>query len=295
MIAVVEKNGVGEREKQIVRFALGLLPRGIRGEVVRIAEKRRDFPLGLSEIRVRARSRSSVVISGENIPLFTRLEERELAALLDRVLGGSLYAHEKELSEGYVTLPHGIRVGICAHTHREGFRFASSMIFRLPLGICSCSEELFSLWAGGEGGMLIYSLPCGGKTTAIRALSHLISKRQNKRVVIVDERGEFDPEEYLDTTVDILRGFSKERGTEIAQRTLGAEVIAIDEIGNSAECEALMRVGRGGVPMLATAHADSLCELMEKSAVRPLISAGYFTRFVRLFRRGAGFAYEINE
>ena len=93
--------------------------------------------------------------------------------------------------------------------------------------------------------------------------------------------------------MDILSGYSKARGIEIAQRTLAAEIIAVDEIASSDECEAILAVGFGGVSMLATAHAGSRAELFSKKSIAPLINAGVFSCFVRLFREGAGFFAEV--
>lgn len=271
------------------------LPLGLRAEIKRICLSRADFPIGLSEIRVRRIGRCGLVISGENVPLFTRVTQSELDEIFDKLVDSSLYAHTRELGEGFVTLRGGIRVGVCGElgSSSEIPNKIFSLAFRLPMGRCDFADELYSAWEdSGKSGMLIYSLPGAGKTSALRALAKRIS-RTMRRVVVVDERYEFIPSDYDGDMVDILRGYSKPRGIEMALRTLGAEVIMVDEIGNANEGESLLRVGRGGVPIIATAHASDYNEVVRKEGIAPLIEEGYFSCFVRLFREGGRFGYSI--
>ena len=140
--------------------------------------------------------------------------------------------------------------------------------------------------------MLLYSPPGEGKTAALAALAKKISDTDGKRVVIVDERGEFAPEDFDCTCVDIIRGYPKPKGIEIAFRTLGAELIITDEIGNAEEARMIELSGRGGVPFIASAHAKSIDELYSSKTISPLISLGFFKTVVRLYRRGSQFGFE---
>lgn len=275
---------------------LGILPEGIAREIRRIGEMRLDYPACLSEIRVRCRGRSSLVLSGKNIPLFTRVTESELARVYDRLLSGSLYAHTKDLRSGFVSVFSGVRVGICSASSDSGELPSEihGLVFRIPISPSEAADDLYSAWNSVGGGMLIYSLPGEGKTSALRALTAEISKNAGLRVAVIDERREFMPEDYENLGVDILSGYSKERGLEIALRTLSPEVIVIDEIGNTGEAEALLRVGRGGVPIIASAHAGSFDEVVRKESVARLREAGYFRVYARLFRDGNKFSHDIS-
>ena len=142
-------------------------------------------------------------------------------------------------------------------------------------------------------GMLLFSPPAAGKTTALLHLAKRISESEEKRVVIVDERGEFSPEDLSDTTVDIIRGYPKPKGIEIALRTLGAEVIVTDEIGTADEARLIEFCGRGGVPFIASAHAASLDELYSKKSIASLINCGFFSSLVRLYKSGSKFDFEV--
>jgi stage III sporulation protein AA len=155
------------------------------------------------------------------------------------------------------------------------------------------ADDIYRAFMETRGGVIIYSLPGEGKTSALRALAGMISREGRMRVAVVDERREFIIEDYRDTTVDILTGYSKAVGLEIALRTLSPEVVLIDEIGSLAEAEALIRVGRGGLPIIATSHAASREELVRKASIAPLFERGYFSTLVRLYKEGAAFCRRI--
>ena len=284
-----------KKASEIIMGVLEILPRRLSSEILRVCCNRRDFPLGLSEIRVRCNGRSAIVLSGENIPLFTALTQTEIADIYDRAAGGSIYSHTEEIKRGFISMPRGVRVGISGSLPDSSsvLTDVSTLVFRIPASISESAGALFSIWQKNERrGMLIYSSPGGGKTSALRAIAGIISRELLLRVAVIDERREFVSDDYKDCAVDILKGFDKARGIECAMRTLSPEVIIIDEIGNFSECEALLAVGRGGIPIIATAHADSFSEVTEKASIRPLCSAGYFGIFVRLYKENGRFKYE---
>ncbi len=286
-----------EEKASAAYFVLELMPHTIKCEIERICRFRKDFPEGLGEIRVKSGGRSSISIFSENIPLFSEIDAEEINELFDRITGGSLYAHAKDMREGFVSLDKGIRVGISGVMGERGGipKNITGLVFRIPTGKCSFEEKLADIFKSeGTNGMLIYSLPGAGKTTALRALAGRISRDLCKKVIVIDERREFIGSEYKDAMVDILCGYSKPHGLEIALRTLGAEVIIVDEIGSAEEGESLLKVGRGGVPVIATAHAGSYDELKRKEGIAPLIREGYFNRFVRLYREEGKFYFEAD-
>lgn len=284
-----------QKHERLLRI-LELLPPSLSREISRMGENRRDYPDGLSEIRVRCCARSSIVLSGKNIPLFTRVSSAELSQIYDKILSGSMYAHVKDLKCGFVSIFSGVRVGISASVSDSGELPAEIMglVFRIPISPSESSDDLYSAWKRVGGGLLIYSLPGEGKTSALRALAGKVSRESGKRVTVIDERREFITEDYADATVDILSGYSKERGLEIALRTLSPEVIVIDEIGSLDEAVALLKVGRGGVPIIASAHAGSFEEVTRKASVAKLADEGYFNVYARLYRDKNRFLHEIS-
>lgn len=281
-------NTLYKSAEKTLSAVLSILPEVVAREIRLIGESRRDFPSGLSEIRLRRRSASSVTISGESIKLMQSAKDSEFSKTFDEVVGHSLYAHTAEIAEGYVTLEGGVRVGICGDydANTRGLRKPGSLIFRMPMSKFGFKDELIRAWEEREGGgMLIYSLPGCGKTSALRALAPALSEKFGVRVAVIDERREFFDECCMGQ-VDILSGYGKAKGIEIAVRSLAPEVIVIDEIGSADEAHAIIRAGRGGIPVIATAHAMDFDELYQREGIKTLIDKGYFSCFVRLSKCG---------
>lgn len=265
--------------------ALAVLPPRISDEIRRICSSRTG---GISEIReicLRRGARSSVTLGDECLTLFAPVGEREMRDTFASLEGGALYAHRESIASGYVSLGGGVRVGVCGHARYDGQRLVgvgevSSLVFRIPTGKCDFADELYRAYLGAGGGMLIYSPPGVGKTTAIRSLAGSIgSGRDGKRVAVIDERCELMPEDYHGASVDILSGYRRAEGIEIATRTMSPDVIMIDEIGEG-DAEPISRVLRCGIPVVATAHAANLDELFSRVSLAPLLSLGAFSRFV---------------
>jgi stage III sporulation protein AA len=146
-------------------------------------------------------------------------------------------------------------------------------------------------------GILIYSPPGVGKTTLLKGVSVKLSSGYSaRRAVIIDSRGELEIDGVSELCLDILSGYPKGTGIEIASRTLNAEVIICDEIGSSAEAAAIISAHNCGVPLIATAHADNIKELLSKPGIRALHRAGIFGAYVRIRRDGhGGFIYDITK
>ena len=145
-------------------------------------------------------------------------------------------------------------------------------------------------------GVLIYSPPGIGKTTLLRSVAVAIAERRETRVVIVDSRGEL---EYgmssSKLSLDVLSGYSKAEGIEIALRTLNAGLIVCDEIGSRDDVGAICEASVGGASLLASTHAADIKSLMSKRNIRSLIEAGVFSSFVGLSREGKDYRYIFTE
>ena len=190
------------------------------------------------------------------------------------------------IAEGFISLPGGIRVGVCGSAAYDGEKLVgisnmSSLLFRIPTGECAFEDELYAVFCEGIGrGMIIYSPPGVGKTTAIRRLAYMIGGGNSpKRVAVVDERGEFDENDYFDRRVDILRGYKKGIGIEIATRTMSPDLITIDEIGAD-DVEPMLSAIKCGVPIIATAHAADKYELLSRPALRRFFDCSAFDKLV---------------
>ena len=159
---------------------------------------------------------------------------------------------------GYLTSANGHRIGICGEAVLKdgvitGIRTVRSLCIRVArdiTGIAGDPEEY-------KGSILILGAPGWGKTTLLRDLIRRFSGRET--VAVVDERGELFPPGFppgLQT--DILSFCPKADGILQVLKTMGPQTIAVDEITEEKDCEALRQAFGCGVRLLATAHAGSL-------------------------------------
>lgn len=288
-----------EEEKSIPAFLETMLPFRLT-DAVRKAAEQPDVGI-IEEIRLRRGRCASVTTGDRNIILDVVLGGEEMEGVLNRLCGGSLYAFSDTICRGYITLPGGVRAGICGRAATSsgkiiGVSEVSSIVLRLPHRAPEVGEELCRLVRsmGLSRGVLIYSPPGVGKTTVLRgAAAKLASGSCPLRVAVVDTRGELCAGlDMAMLTIDILSGYPRGEGIEIAARTLGAQVIVCDEIGDSGEAEAIMRVHNCGIPLLASAHAASLDELLKKPGIVSLHKSRCFGAYAGLSRvSGRLFAY----
>ena len=281
--------------------ALSYLPDEICVQIKEHLRLRRTSERSVNEIRLRTYGPLSLVVCGDNVSLGISLGRETMAEVFKRVCGGALYAHRDDICRGFVTLDCGVRVGVSGYARYEGGALMgitdlSALVFRLPTGECSFANELYREWLLGDGGMLICSRAGEGKTTAIRSLARLIgSGERPRRVVVVDERCEFDPEEYTHSHVDILRGYRRATGVDIALRTMSAEVLIVDEISTSEDSSAMLSALGAGANVIATTHAASLESAMMRACIRDLVEGGLFGRACVIERVGARFSFSMEK
>ena len=291
--------------KKSVEYENKVIPDSLRASLpISLIDKITEFAIGnVEEIRLRCMRYSSVVCSGKNIMLRMVLRQSEINEILKGMCNGSLYAYSDTINQGYISLPDGVRVGVCGRATCESERIIgvydiSSLCIRIPhkaphVGgkICSLFEQM-----GGCHEILIYSPPGVGKTTVLRGVTSILSGKENPlRTVVIDTRGELSfANDDVSLCIDILSGYPKRQGIEIATRTLNPQVIICDEIGDYEEAMALVGSHNCGVPLIASAHAGTLEELLSRSAIRLLHEAKIFGAYVKISRSyKMDFNYEV--
>ena len=281
-------------------YALAALPYRLSDEI------RKSGNLGeIEEIRLRRGRRASLVVLGKNQMLSTVLDSSELSTTLTGMCQGSLYAFSETINQGYISLPHGIRVGICGRAACEGGKIIgvheiSSLSIRIPSKIINAGDEICALIDSFERtcGVLIYAPPGVGKTTLLRSIAKKLSSGDHpRRTVVIDTRGELSfSNEGKELCLDVLSGYPRRDGVEIATRCLNAEVIICDEVGDYEEAMAIVASHNCGVPLIASAHASSVQGLLSRSGIRLLHEAGIFGAYVGIERSaGGGFTYRIDQ
>jgi stage III sporulation protein AA len=233
-----------------------------------------------------------VTIGGKNLPIAWRGDSETLGGLLTAFCRGSVYAYRDTLCQGFVPLPGGARLGVTGRAVTEGETLRSvgavtALCLRLPHRVHGAADEALGAWeaAGRNVGMLICAPPAGGKTTLLRDLIASIScGTRAMRVAVVDTRGELCPDEEGEL-VDVLDGYPRAQGMEIALRVLSPQVIVCDEIGEG-EVECIEGIAHSGVPLIASVHAESPEELERRAVGRRLLDTGAFRLLCTVRRTG---------
>lgn len=215
-----------------------------------------------------------------------------------RILCGySVYSHENEIKNGYVTIRGGHRVGICGTAVVQngsvaGVRDVSSLGVRVAREVPGAADRLLGLLGNDvSGGLLIAGPPASGKTTVLRDVARQLSdglRGMPLKVAVVDERGEIagvfrgEPQNDVGRCCDVLDGYPKAEGILTAVRSLSPQVVICDELGTQAETEAVGQSLNAGVAVVASIHAGSVGELIRRKQAAALLETGAFRRVAML-------------
>lgn len=230
------------------------------------------------------------------------LTEKQLRDCVYRLCDGSLFSCEESLRRGFV-VKGGCRVGICGrgivkNRIPQGFSEYDALNLRICRHIPAAAEELLRYIAchgsADVGGILVLSPPGVGKTTLLRSLCSALSTefddggvRRGARLCILDEREEiYLPEAFKTGFADVLSGYPKAEGIELATRVMAPEYIVCDEIGSEREAEEIYRAAAGGVTFIASCHGNSVAELYRKPEMAKLLRERIFQTVCRLFFTG---------
>ena len=186
--------------------------------------------------------------------------------------GCSVYAHTEELKNGYIMMKNGCRAGVCGRIGDKGvLQDVSSINIRIAREILGSADGIVSKYRGG--GMLIAGKPSSGKTTVLRDFVRQMSESY-KRVCVIDSRGEISSGLNLGPTADVIKTYDKAFGIELALRTMNPDIIAFDEIGNSAELKKVEESFYSGVDIVTTAHIGDITELYKRRITYELLKSG---------------------
>lgn len=251
----------------------------------------RGIPRGqLCEVRLRVgRPAVAVSVSGASAPCSQALSAADIDGCFQELCRYSVHSFQREIAEGYITLPGGHRAGFCGTAVVRGgcveaLRSISSINIRIAHEIKGCAEALYrAVFSDGLHSLLIAGAPLTGKTTILRDLARLIGEKH--KTALIDSRSELaaccDGAPQLDVglNTDVLNGYPRAEGMETALRTLSPEVIICDELGG--DTGAVKQCANCGVKLIATIHADSAQQLMQGRETAELCGAFDFIAVLR--------------
>lgn len=252
---------------------LAIVPQNLRMEV----DKHRS---GLQELRLRLGQPPELVTAEGCIWLSEKVSAQDLRFAVNAASRYSPWAADSARF-GYITAPGGHRVGLCGEAvvrqgEFDGVRELYSLNIRVARDFPGIADGVPT-----QGNILILGPPGSGKTTLLRDLARQIARKET--VTVVDERGELFPSGFQrGKRMDVLSGCRKRDGIGLLLRTMGPDVIAVDEITAREDCDALSEDLWCGVRLVATAHATGREDLLRREVYRPIVQSGCFDTLVVL-------------
>ena len=222
-----------------------------------------------------------------------------IRALMEIFARHSLYAYEREISQGFLTIRGGHRIGITGKAvvesgHVKTVRDISSLNIRIAHEIKGCAKSVLPHLLSGEEFLdtLVISPPGAGKTTLLRDLIRELSSGgswgSGKNVSVVDERSEIAacfggvPQCDLGPRTDVMDGCPKAVGMLMMLRSMAPQVLAVDEAGGEEEIRAMKYAMKCGCRILATVHGADMEDIMKRPVWKDIVGEKIFSRYVVL-------------
>ncbi len=220
-----------------------------------------------------------------------RVSPESLREVFVQACGQSVFSHEQEIRMGYVSMGASCRAGVCGTAVLENgkiksVRDISSLVFRIPREAPGCADRLFLEGTDLRRGVLVAGEPSSGKTTLLRDIARSLSLgkfQPNRRVAVLDERGEIGGGFDLGPCADVLTGYPKERAFDVAIRMLSPEFLVCDEL-SPGDIETVRNSVFAGASLIASIHAGRR-ELRKRPLCRELLATGAFGTVVYLAGR----------
>ena len=262
----------------------------------------------LQEIRLRAGKELMITYEGMEQVLDEHLVSKaDIEQIFQWLCGYGVYAYQEEIAKGYITIQGGHRVGIGGQVLFDLYgkvnhmKYISSLLIRVSHDIGDvCDGTLDKLYRGGKvQSTLILAPPGCGKTTFLRDLVRKVSDGNalgtGQNISLVDEREELAavcmgiPTINVGKRTDVISGCEKSIAMEMCLRSLGPEVVAVDEIYSEKDLEAIKRLDGCGCAILATHHAYTFEEFSRKYFGKEVQKYGLFERYVLLGRENGSY------
>ncbi len=219
------------------------------------------------------------------------IDDESFDFITDRLCNRSYHTNMHTMIDGYITSKSGSRIGISSTAVYKDNCISSvkdinSINIRIAKEHKDCSRKILNLlYAQSTPSIIVAGAVLSGKTTFLRDFSKLLSSGfagKYRKVSIVDERCEIASGFDIGINTDVLTGYEKAKGIEIATRTLSPDIIVCDEIGNISELNAIKYGFSTGISFAVSVHMKSEKELLRNHIVNELIATGEFDYIILL-------------
>ena len=275
-----------------VRQVIQYFPNNIYNILANALTNNPQIEENLQEIRVRV-GRPILLKARETEAIVQYLvTQQEILQTLEKLCDNSIYAYKNQISQGFITVRGGHRIGIAGtavveNEEVQNLKYITSLNFRIAREVLNCSnrilKEIIDVKNNDIYNTLIVSPPGKGKTTilrdTIRRLSNGIEEWnfRGKTCGVVDERGEIAaiyrgiPQNDIGIRTDVVENISKSKGMKMLIRSMAPEIIACDEIGSKEDVQAIKEAISSGVKGIFTMHGKNLEDVKNNSDVNSLI------------------------
>ncbi|PKM50048.1 MAG: stage III sporulation protein AA [Firmicutes bacterium HGW-Firmicutes-7] len=223
----------------------------------------------------------------------------DIKEVLEYISKHSLYAYEEDIRNGYITIEGGHRIGLAGKVVLENgkvktIRNVSCINIRVSHEIKGSADHVlpYIVTGGVIHHTLIISPPKCGKTTLLRDIVRQVSDGfmnfHGVNVGLVDERSEIGgcyrgiPQNDIGKRTDILDSCNKGEGLLMLIRAMAPQVIALDEIGNKDDIDAIEYAINAGCKIICTVHGNSIKDIKDKPRLQELIERKLFQRYIFL-------------
>lgn len=246
-----------------------------------IGEAVRSLPFkeNITEIRLNC-MRSPLVCTEKKVSILHGdfCDESYFRYSVNAITGGNLYSVGDKMKSGFITLPGGHRVGLCAgavtnDTQVCNVKDISSLCFRVAKEIKGTGRSIACemISASLPVAVLIASPPGYGKTTILRDICANLSGGSLdgiiRKVGVCDERSEIAamcngvPAFDIGPGAFVYDGYPKSSAIMMMLRTMCPDVIITDEIGTDDDFMAICTASRCGVSVVASVHGGDTADL----------------------------------